>query len=182
MCIEECPDGFICSQVTLPGGDIIFVCKPEEYVPSKCQTHEDCGPGFICAPVNLPGGNIIFVCIPEESVPSKCQTDDDCDDFNPCMDDWCNPETGACHHSDIDCDDGNPETYDFCISWGVDTPHCINDWLCKEDGDLCTLPSPNACTPWPKTCDDGKPCTTDICDPTTGDCINTPDECPSEEP
>lgn len=101
----------------------------------------------------------------------------DCDDGNPCTDDWCNPETGACHHSDIDCDDGDPETYDFCISWGVDTPHCINDGLCEEDGDLCTLPTPNACVPMLKDCDDGDPCTTDVCDPATGDCVNTPDGC-----
>lgn len=101
----------------------------------------------------------------------------DCADTNPCTDDSCNPITGACHHSDIDCDDGDPATYDFCIPWGEDTPHCLNDRLCKEDGDLCTLPTPNACVPQQKNCDDGDPCTTDVCDPATGDCVNTPGGC-----
>lgn len=114
---------------------------------------------------------------PDQFKTIGCQSDANCGDGNPCTDDSCNLETGACHHSDIDCDDGDPKTYDFCIPWGEDTPHCINDGLCKDDGDPCTSPAPNSCAPWVKDCDDGEPCTSDICDPIKGDCVNTPDGC-----
>jgi MYXO-CTERM domain-containing protein len=116
----------------------------------------------------------------------------------PCLDNKCNPSTGACVASPttaactfdacfagtcsggtcnkgaaIDCNDGNACTVDSCDS----TTGCTHTAKACPAPDACTVstcnPSSGACQNTPRSCDDGNPCTADSCDPTAG-CAHTP--------
>jgi len=59
-----------------------------------------------------------------------------CDDGDPCTDDSCNPETGACEYTDNThaCDDGDACTEDDTCRYGT----CRGTPVICDDGDLCT--------------------------------------------
>ncbi|MSP92825.1 MAG: hypothetical protein EXR79_13645 [Myxococcales bacterium] len=124
----------------------------------------------------------------------------DCNDGNPCSDDACDPQSGACKSaanvapcsdgnactvSDVcgagvckpgatkGCDDNNGCTNDGCdVSQGTCT-HVANTSACN-DANECTLGDQCAATSCksgaPKSCDDGKQCTDDGCDKASGNC------------
>ncbi len=80
-----------------------------------------------------------------------------CEDYNPCTQDSCKPQTGCLHApASGDCSDGN----------------------------ACTAPDKcgdGACIPGlPVDCDDSNPCTQDSCKPATG-CSHTPVEKPCDD-
>jgi hypothetical protein len=95
-------------------------------------------------------------------------TQKDCNDLEPCTDDTCNPQTGACEHvNNADpCDDGNVCTVG---------DHCA-DGSCQPGG--------------PKNCNDNNDCTTDTCtpqtdckhDPVAVPCCNTDADCVDTDP
>ncbi len=74
-----------------------------------------------------------------------------CDDKNPCSDDTCNKDTGACEfkNNTKPCDDGDK---------------CTAGDACKD----------GQCTAKPKVCDDKSVCTDDSCDTATGNCKYAP--------
>jgi|GEM_PF-5238830 len=92
----------------------------------------------------------VCTCEPTLCPPGACEDDD------PCTQDLCDPNTGACVHVAVaGCCVPEPEVCD-----GLD-----ND--CDgviDDGDVCGCPV--------GACDDGDPCTIDSCDPVTGACSN----------
>jgi hypothetical protein len=129
-----------------------------------------------------------------------------CDDKNPCTEDACKPDMGACVSKPVDgqpCDDGNYCTVnDECLGascLGIpkncgDSNPCTVD-SCKpgygcqhspaadgvdcDDKDWCTdLDSCAAgeCGGLPVDCDDGDPCTEDSCLPESG-CSHAPKAC-----
>lgn len=61
-----------------------------------------------------------------------------CDDFDPCTNDYCDPETGQCVHTPM-CDDGDPCTLDFCDAEG----NCIHVPIFTPA--LAVPPSPDPC-------------------------------------
>ena len=77
-----------------------------------------------------------------------------CDDGNPCTDEACSPQTGACQV--VSVADGS-----FCDYEGL--PGICTGGVCA-DANLCeNVP-----------CEDGNPCTEDSCNPLNGKCINAP--------
>jgi len=106
-------------------------------------------------------------CVITPTGQSPC-TGVDCNDNNVCTTDSCNPDTGACIHTNnsLSCDDGSAcTTADTCsggVCVGGAAPNC-------NDGNLCTTDSCNpasGCTHTNNTlpCDDGSACTSgDAC-------------------
>ena len=98
-----------------------------------------------------------------------CPVCGDCDDGDACTEDYCDPSTGECQHSQMSCDDGISCTSDGCDS-ETGCIHTPNDSLC-DDGNACTADVCDAetgCSNVPISCDDGDPCTNDSCNPSTG--------------
>jgi len=86
------------------------------------------------------------------AVAGKCKGDAKvCNDDNPCTNDFCNQDDGACvaqkKPDDTACDDGVACTLNDA---------CNHDGLCVGDA---------------KVCNDGNPCTTDSCDKNGGGCV-----------
>jgi len=99
----------------------------------------------------------------------------DCDDQDPCTNDRCNPETGACEHLPVNCDDQNPCTLDRC---NPTTGACEHAPIDCDDQNPCTFdrcdPANGQCVHILNTCDDGNACTLDRCNPNTGACEHAP--------
>ncbi len=121
---KDCDDGSACTT---------DACDPDsgecahEFVVGPCDDGDNCSKGDACS-----GG----VCLPGPTT--------SCDDDNPCTDDSCPPEVGACAfvNNELVCDDNDACTQgDEC-----------KDGTCKA-GDV-------------PDCDDGNPCTKNSCDPT----------------
>ena len=123
-----------------------------------------------------------------------------CDDNNPCTDDACDAETGACSSTPNTqlCDDGNPCTGGDVCADGACAGTEIN--AVTEDGDICTCTTDEECVIYDDgdlcngvwgciegscaeiadsavTCDDkvdNGGCRTNACNPGTGACEMTP--------
>ena len=93
-CLESCPDGWLCKGVTNTGGDVTFICVPEQpELCVSCDSDSDCG-----------GPEDRCMVIPEEG--AFCAAA--CDTLSPCPDDYvcktpedggkaqCFPKTGSC--------------------------------------------------------------------------------------
>jgi uncharacterized repeat protein (TIGR01451 family) len=81
-----------------------------------------------------------------------------CDDFNPCTDDSCDPQTGCVHvNTTGGCDDGN---------------------LCTTD-EQCNAGSCGGGTP--TVCNDGNVCTDEVCDPQSGACVPSANSAPCDD-
>ncbi len=110
--------------------------------------HDD---GYVCAEGGCGASSTCAAgdCVTQENT--------GCDDNDPCTDDSCDEETGACVNAPTDCDDGNPCTENACGAEG------------------CTA------TPVEGDCDDSSPCTTeDVC--LEGTCVGTAVVCTSDDP
>jgi len=123
-----------------------------------CEAADRCATAGVCQ---------VGVCVPSAFLPCP-------DDGNPCTDEVCDPETGACSGVPVaagePCDDGSACTrVDRCDGLGAcvgfDPVVCDDGVPCTED--LC-LPASGACV-FPTSaagspCDDGNPCTEgDVC-------------------
>ena len=92
-CIESCPDGWLCKGITNTGGDVTFLCVPEQDpLCTPCDANSDCG-GL---------GDQCLVIAEEGAFCSR-----ECNVLNPCPDGYlcqeqdsgtpqCVPETGSC--------------------------------------------------------------------------------------
>jgi MYXO-CTERM domain-containing protein len=159
-----------------------------------------------CTKVNIPSGSLCDdanACTTGE----RCNGSGSCvaattrtcpSSGTPCLDNKCNPSTGACVATPTtaactfdacnagvcsagtctkttpkSCDDGNACTVDSCDA----TLGCRNVPRACPPPDACTRsacnPSSGACVNTPISCDDGNPCTTDSCNPSAG-CAHTP--------
>ncbi len=127
-----------------------------------------------------------------------------CNDGNPCTEDICDPNTGACSWVPVDdgvachgsgqcvggecnfptcdpswCNDGNPCTEAYCEggALGACAYNVLADGTPCPGGGVCVEGS---CQWGTETdlctgqCNDGNPCTGDICDPDTGECSWVP--------
>ena len=132
---------------------------------APCKTHSDCPAATSpcelavcagragCVTVQLPDGapcddgdkcTLADRCEAAQRAPGTAKN---CDDGNPCRDDTCDKETGACKHwpaANVTCDDGNPCTKgEFCTAGecvsadNVCTCEKTADCAKKEDGDKC---------------------------------------------
>ena len=108
-----------------------------------------------------------------------------CDDGNPCTDDVCDANSGACIGipNTKSCDDKNRCTVmDRCVS-GTCQGSAPRDC---DDGNACTADSCNpdtGCVREKKTCSDSDPCTVDNrCDPVSGECYFPPRDCSDNDP
>jgi hypothetical protein len=113
-----------------------------------------------------------------------CQVDADCDDGKQCngretcVDGHCVPgvavvctQPGTTCAQAI-CDDHTPAGAPCVVVPADDGSPCDDGDKCT-DGDVCTG---GACAGTPRGCDDDVACTDDACDPSTGACVNTPDD------
>ena len=154
-CLSECPDGYLCKQVTNAGSDLIFLCVPDQNF-DECHTSPDdaaCDDGNAC------------------TVDDKCKdgwcmggTPLDCDDGNPCTTPGCNFKSG-CEYTPQDgvCDDGDLCTSgDFCQDGecvGSGSIDCSSDDPCLVG--VCA--AFEGCVYEEVVCDDGDPSTIDFC-------------------
>jgi hypothetical protein len=154
-CLTECPEGYLCKQVTNAGSDLIFLCVPDQNFDechaaangtpcddgNACTVGDDCEDGWCLGGLPL-----------------------DCDDGDPCTEPGCNFKSG-CEYIPVDaaCDDGDQCTMeDFCQDGqcvGSGAQDCVSDDPCVT----------GACAPFegcvyePVVCDDGDPLTVDYC-------------------
>ncbi len=186
-CVEECPDGFICSAITSGGPDMFFACislYPSLCLP--CSSSDDCepGPGVPTACVIYPGEGSFCA--------TQCTEEILCPEGSYCLDvdtmeggsgNYCTRNQGPC------------ECTQFAIATGLKTPcsvtndfgTCSGNRVCQADGlTECNAAVPNEefCNGADDNCDgqvdegtcvDDNPCTLDECQPNQG-CIFTPQE------
>ena len=158
---------------TIPQCDDVSECMASKCVPATGQCEEEpiadgspCDDGLGC------------------TVSTKCKsgacagTPKLCDDANPCTQDACDSNSGACVFSELagPCEDGDPCTLSDTCENGICKSGALDDCV---DGDACTN---DACAEgigcqWePSDCDDGILCTVDTCLPESG-CVNTAKTC-----
>ena len=195
-CVEECPDGFVCSAITSGGPDMFFACvslAPSLCLP--CSTSEDCepGPGVPAACVVYPGeGSFCATSCTEEILCLEGSFCLDVDVVEGGSDNFCVLTSGPC------------ECTEFAIATGLMTPcqianefgTCTGYRVCMADGLTgcdASIPNEEFCNGADDncdgqvdegTCDDGNPCTLDECQPNQG-CIFEPQEgteCDDEDP
>lgn len=178
----ECDDSNIC---TTDWCSDEGVCLHDCVCTAVCHQDEDCQAG-ICkqAACRIDSGS--GTCIS-----SACEVSDkDCDDGDPCTNDSCSMQSGACRHekisgcgrcqSDTECSDLSDCTVDYC---DVSTGDCVFQAVDCADGDVCTSDS---CVPGfgcvhlntcacanDGQCGDSNACTTETCDLGLGECVYT---------
>ncbi|KAN0006947.1 hypothetical protein ACTFIU_005140 [Dictyostelium citrinum] len=184
---DDIGDCFLCGNVTCYNFDPCYPTYCDRKT-STCQnfslncddkdpcTQDICISGTGCGSINknwCTKCNDSFACYNSDLCKSvQCPTngsdkctliDKDCNDGNPCTTSECDPETGSCIYSFI-------ENCNLCSKPGVfchSTDKC-SPLICNDDGDGCTLLTPN--------CSDHLRCTNDTC--INGDCVNIPiDNC-----
>ncbi|MCB0761407.1 MAG: hypothetical protein KDC12_07800 [Flavobacteriales bacterium] len=115
----------------------------------------------------------------------------DCDDGDPCTDDYCDPETGACVHVPIweEYIANPPAAPGPCLEYlGVIISVMGGNYVAASTlpegyqvpngGEVIEFQFTGQCSLnvkyfyGPKDCDDGDPCTDDYCDPETGECVH----------
>lgn len=112
----------------------------------------------------------------------ECEINEDCEDGLMCSEDKC--QNAKCVHEAISCDDFDPCTFDQCIEGigcmnkldkNIPGCECAADEDCA-DGNWCTNEKciGGECVYSIQTCDDLDPCTDDLCDPSSGQCLYTP--------
>ena len=168
------------------------VCRP---LFEECMAHAPCHSGECQLPEGLCPW-IDNVCDdqnpctePDECVPlpdgeHECRTaNKTCDDQDETTRDWCDPQTGECHHDPIICvececpicNDHNRCTRDWC---DYDTACCQHEWIDCDDGKNCTKdycsPFTGECIHEQPNCADGDACTLDYCDEEINECVHTP--------
>ena len=176
FCVEECPVGWTCQQVSIGGSDLLFACVSQ--VPFLCiPCHEDAD----CSTEWAPGqcldsaGNGAFCTAP-------CQAAGQCPEGYQCDDEMCQPLTAECQCTDM------------AIVMAVSTScwnenefgKCDGQRTCEKDGlTQCdaAVPELEVCNGLDDNCDglvdedaqcdDGDPCTLDVCDGAQG-CTSTP--------
>tara|TARA_B100000029_G_scaffold309222_1_gene301800 strand:+ start:143 stop:1306 length:1164 start_codon:yes stop_codon:yes gene_type:complete len=159
-CIDDCPDGWQCQQVNVPGQDPVFLCLSQTVnLCSPCTVHQEC---------RELGGNIKDRCVNfGEQEGSFCATD--CSDDKPC------PEGYACNTI---TDDETGQTYQQCLPdsgecacspWAIESAaqttcgstFCEGTRVCAEEGLTdCNSPAP----------------TDEVCDGNDNDCDGLADE------
>ena len=202
----DCDDGNACTLNDMCD-DGVCMGEFDECDDSNSCTDDSCDKETGCAHEKLDGEGCWdgdFCTINKLCVDGECLGDPmPCDDFNPCTDDDCEPETGCINTNNYEpCDDGDPCTVDdqcdagSCTGFAVPC-QCLTDADCEamEDGNLCngTLfcnfsTFPFSCTvdplsivscPEPEGPDAG--CLEPACDPATGICsfaaVNEGGEC-----
>jgi len=165
-CVDSCPAGWSCNQVSLGGPDLTFACvslHPTLCLP--CTTDDDCS-----TTVGDPSS-----CLGYGEAGSFCGTA--CDAVTPCPDDYlcteglCRPAAGACGCTETAAELGLATTCSASNEAGT----CLGERVCTADGltpcdaaaaaeDVCDGVD-NDCDGATDSvpCDDGDPCTTDSC-------------------
>ena len=178
---QPCDDGDACT-----AGDVCTGGACKSGVLPPCDDGTTCTSDFCepetgeCAHSPVPGGceDGDLCTLGDQCADGACLagTDKTCDDGNPCTDDGCLPESGACDYVANDanpCDDFDPCKIDDLCQEGV----CSGVPMDCEDGDPCTVGEScfiGVCQPGvPKDCDDKNECTADDCDPSfDGGCVH----------
>ena len=149
--------------------------------PVACTSGADCaGDLGVCQAWTCEEGK----CVAGAAVDgTTCSDGDSCTGADACVGGTCTAGANVCAcQVDTDCDDGNVCTDDSC---GADKVclHANNTNGCN-DGDACSINDlclDGACTSQKTDCDDKNPCTDDSCDPTSGACINAPNQGPCQD-
>jgi len=184
-CITECPNGFSCTEVKLPGSDITFVCTSN--TPTLCRP---CNVTSDCDSTN--DGE--SACVDYEGAGAfcgaGCSENSDCPTGYECLDSTtvtgaslkqCKPIEGECSCSAKSVAIGASTTCNNTNALGT----CDGMRICMEDGLTdCTAPIPaeETCNAEDDNCDgqtdentcaDQNACTTDTCNGASG-CSNDP--------
>lgn len=176
FCVEECPVGWSCQQVSVGGADLVFACVSQfPFLCMPCMEDVDCStewaPGQ-CIDAEGKGGFCTAPCAAEGACPVGYA----------CAEEHCAPESQTCQCTQMAI---AASTSTFC--WVENEfGKCEGTRTCEEAG----LSDCDAVEPAPETCnglddncdgqideddncDDGNPCTEDSCDGADG-CVSVP--------
>ncbi|MBR57053.1 MAG: hypothetical protein CMH54_03245 [Myxococcales bacterium] len=183
LCVEDCPQGWNCVSIALPGSDLAFACVSDfthlcrpcstdgdcstaetsnacvsygeegSFCGASCDEDVDCPERFVCEEMVSVGGAISGQCVSEDGVCECSQTAIDLGLFTPCE---VSNDTGTCSGSRVCSDEG--------LS-ACDAPEPTAE-ICNGLDDNCDGSVDEA------TCDDGNPCTEDVCNGEAG-CSHT---------
>ncbi len=186
FCVEECPDGFSCKQVSLGGSDLVYACVSDH--PRLCRPcHEDAD----CQSLGNEGGRCLVMEDEGSFCGSACGAGKTCPSGYSCKEvattegiavKQCMKDGGLCECS--------PTAIELKLSTPCSHANeqglCEGIRVCGPDGlSACDakIPSEEVCNGLDEdcdgevdesTCDDGNSCTTDGCDAQKG-CIHQPD-------
>ncbi len=190
-CDAPCENNSVCGDG--PEDICISVNQNERVCTAGCDPQSDaaqCPTNFFCTPVNEDPDTNEGVCFPiDRTCTDQCAGVDCQDGFN------CNQTTGQCQQaqygycesgceSDAQCARQN----DRCLALGIgDGAHCWQD--CSDNPDSCApgyecqrlqRTTFSLCIPVGQSCDlcENTDCFPGgVCDPTTGECVDRPDDC-----
>ncbi|MFH1530373.1 MAG: hypothetical protein ABIK09_06515 [Pseudomonadota bacterium] len=179
QCVEDCPAGWDCAQLTAFEPDVVFACvSPFAQLCRPCTTGTDCS-----------GAGTEDVCVryPDEGsfCGAACATHEDCPDGYACLDSMTTDgaDVKQCVHGEGVC-----PCSQAAIALGLTTP-CdgSNEWGTCEGTRACAVGGLTGCSaPAPAqevcdgadndcdgaldeaTCDDANPCTQDACNGVDG--------------
>lgn len=104
-CLENCPDSWVCSEVTVTGTDTTYICKPKYlHLCDPCLTHEDCADNAAQDAKCLPYESAGQFCGVDCSQGQICPIGYTCQDFAGPADlnyQQCAPESGVCSCSPL---------------------------------------------------------------------------------
>ena len=174
-----CDDGNDCTQDSCNPGTGLCLHEPAVGAcddGQPCTLNDACVSGFckgtakLCAEIECHKSSCDVAsgaCVAEPLTDSWCDDEDLCTDVSTC-------QIGVCTGFPKSCDDKNPCTDDACAAQTGACVHVNNTAPC-DDGLPCTLQDTcgdGSCNGAPKSCDDGSVCTYDQCNSGTGACIN----------
>ncbi len=183
-CIEDCPQGWKCQSINIPGSDLSFACVSDfgmlcmpchqngdcttdqianvcadygvegAFCGASCEETQDCPEGFACQEIAAVQGTTSKQCVAESGTCECAQRAIDLALSTPCS---TSNELGTCTGSRVCTDEG--------LS-ACDAPEPTAE-ICNGLDDNCDGSVDEA------TCDDGNPCTEDVCNGEAG-CSHTP--------
>ncbi len=193
-CVEECPEGWNCKQVSSEP-DVIFACiSPYTHLCRPCVDTADCASATGVEDACIPLGPLGSFCGADCGEEGECPAGYSCTDTvsvdgTPVT--QCQPDEGVCECSEtskklalktdckVESEWGSCDGMRFCGPEGLTecdaqepVPEECNGLDDDCDGDVDDV-----------SCDDGNPCTDDTCDPDTG-CMheNNSEPCDDADP
>jgi len=179
-CLDECPEGWLCEQVSLGGPDIQFFCvSPYTHLCRPCDAAADCKSSTGVEDVCLSYGEQGSFCGADCGKGGTCPSGYSCKDamtISGTVVKQCVADLGVCSCSKKSVKLGLGTTCFNKNGWG----ECAGKRVCGQEGlSACDAPSPaeEECNGLDDdcdgvtddvSCDDGNACTSDACDPVQG--------------
>ena len=184
FCIDECPQGWNCVSISLPGSDLTFACVSNfTHLCRPCTNDGECSSdqsSNVCVGYGSDGGFCGSPCSQDSECPERFVCEETTS-ITGATSNQCISEEGVCECSATSVQLGLLTNCSRTNEHGT----CQGNRVCTEDG-LTDCDAPDAieesCNGFDDncdgaidedTCDDGNPCTEDVCGGEAG-CMYTP--------